>query len=50
MALQGAIIEYMEQSRFICAMVLDEDSKRLRLINQNGREVNLPLSRLRRKG
>ncbi|MFA6498098.1 MAG: ribonuclease catalytic domain-containing protein [Desulfurivibrionaceae bacterium] len=46
MALQGAIIEYMEQSRFICAMVLDEDSKRLRLINQNGREVNLPLSRL----
>lgn len=46
MALQGAIIEYMEQGRFICAMVLDEDSKRLRLINQNGREVNLPLSRL----
>ncbi|MBU2538394.1 MAG: RNB domain-containing ribonuclease [Proteobacteria bacterium] len=46
MALQGAIIEYMEQGRFICAMVLDEDSKRLRLVNQNGREVNLPLSRL----
>ena len=46
MGLQGAIIEYMEQGRFICAMVLDEDSKRLRLINQNGREVNLPLSRL----
>ncbi|OGQ98521.1 MAG: exoribonuclease II [Deltaproteobacteria bacterium RIFOXYD12_FULL_55_16] len=46
MALQGAIIEYMEQGRFICAMVVDEDSKRLRLINQNGREVNLPLSRL----
>lgn len=46
MALQGAIIEYMEQSRFVCAMVVDEDSKRLRLINQNGREVNLPLSRL----
>ncbi|MHB1013944.1 MAG: ribonuclease catalytic domain-containing protein [Desulfurivibrionaceae bacterium] len=46
MGLQGAIIEYMEQGRFICAMVLDEDSKRLRLVNQNGREVNLPLSRL----
>lgn len=46
MALQGAIIEYMEQGRFLCAMVLDEDSKRLRLVNQNGREVNLPLSRL----
>lgn len=46
MALQGTIIEYMEQSRFICAMVIDEDSKRLRLLNQNGREVNLPLSRL----
>jgi exoribonuclease-2 len=46
MALQGAIIEYMEQGRFVCAMVVDEDSKRLRLINQNGREVNLPHSRL----
>ncbi len=46
MAFPGAIIEYMEQGRFICAMVLDEDSKRLRLINQNGREVNLPLSRV----
>lgn len=46
MALQGAIIEYIEQGRFICAMVVDEDSKRLRLINQNGREVNLPLSRV----
>ncbi|MFA7383416.1 MAG: ribonuclease catalytic domain-containing protein [Desulfurivibrionaceae bacterium] len=46
MALQGAIIEYIEQGRFICAMVVDEDSKRLHLINQHGREVNLPLSRL----
>ena len=42
----GTIIEYMEQSRFVCAMVLEEGNKRLRLVNQNGREVNLPLSRL----
>lgn len=44
--LQGRIIEYMEQGRFVCAMVLGEENKRLRLVNQNGREVNLPLSRL----
>lgn len=44
--MQGRIIEYMEQSRFVCAMVLVDEGKRLRLVNQNGREVNLPLSRL----
>ena len=44
--MQGRIIEYMEQGRFVCAMVLADEGKRLRLVNQNGREVNLPLSRL----
>ncbi|MGV1099539.1 ribonuclease catalytic domain-containing protein [Thiovibrio sp. JS02] len=46
MTLPGNIIEYMEQGKFVCAVVVDESNKRLRLINQNGREVNLPLSRL----
>jgi len=46
MSFPGTIIEYMEQGKFVCAMAVEEDSKRLRLINQNGREVNLPLSRL----
>jgi exoribonuclease-2 len=46
MSLQGKIIEYIEQGRFICAMVVEEGAKRLRLLNQNGREVNLPAARL----
>lgn len=36
----------MEQGRFLCAMVVEEESKRLRLVNQNGREVNLPAARV----
>jgi exoribonuclease II len=46
MTLQGKLIEYIEQGRFICALVLEDQNKRLRLLNQNGRDVNLPLSRV----
>ncbi|HIJ78103.1 MAG: ribonuclease catalytic domain-containing protein [Desulfobulbaceae bacterium] len=46
MSLQGKIIEYIEQGRFICAMVVEDGAKRLRLVNQNDREVNLPVARL----
>lgn len=42
----GKIIEYIEQGKFICAMVMEDAGKRLRLLNQNGREVNLPVSRV----
>jgi len=45
MSSSGAIIEYLEQSRFICALALEENSKRFKLVNQNGREVNLPQAR-----
>lgn len=44
--MQGRIIEYMEQGKFICALVVGGSGKRLHLFNQNGREVNLPASRV----
>lgn len=42
----GKIVEYLENGKFICGLVTDCQSKRIRLINQNGREVNLPASRV----
>lgn len=41
----GSLVEYIEGGRFICAYVLQDNGKRLRLLTQNGREVNLPESR-----
>ncbi len=46
MIVSGNLIEYLDNGKFICALVTDSQTKRLRLINQNGREVNLPLSRV----
>jgi len=46
MTLQKKLIEYIEQGRFLCALVVDDNGKRLRLINQNGRDVNLPVARV----
>ncbi len=43
---QGRLIEYLDNGKFICAFVLENTGKRLRLLNQNGREVNLAPSRL----
>lgn len=40
------IVEYIEQGKFICAVVLDDNGKRLRILTQNGRELNLPGSRI----
>jgi len=42
----GKIIEYLDNGRFICALITEAQPKRVRLINQNGREVNLPASRI----
>ncbi|MEN8141571.1 MAG: ribonuclease catalytic domain-containing protein, partial [Thermodesulfobacteriota bacterium] len=44
--MQGKIVEYVEQGRFICALVQEEAGKRLRVVNQNGREMKLPAGRL----
>lgn len=42
----GKIVEYLDNGRFICGFIAESQPKRVRLINQNGREVNLPLSRV----
>ncbi|MEN8190237.1 MAG: ribonuclease catalytic domain-containing protein [Thermodesulfobacteriota bacterium] len=42
----GTIVEYLDGGKFVCARVTESHAKRLRIINQNGREVNLPLSRV----
>jgi exoribonuclease-2 len=42
----GTIIEYLDSGRFICGLVLQDSNNRLRLLNQNGREMNLPASRV----
>lgn len=46
MTLQGKIIEYIDQSKFICGLVMQDSGKRLRIITQKGREMNLPLARV----
>jgi exoribonuclease-2 len=46
MTYSGKLIEYLDGGRFICAMVIENQSKRVHLINQNGRELNLPVSRI----
>ncbi len=46
MTLPGSIVEYIEGGRFFCALVTQDTGKRLRLLNQNGREVNMPGSRI----
>ena len=46
MVAQGTLIEYLDNGRFVCALVTACEDKRLRLINQNGREVLLPIARV----
>jgi exoribonuclease-2 len=46
MTLDGRIVEYLENGKFICAFVFEDTGKRLRLLNQNSRELNLPLNRI----
>ncbi|MCP4117276.1 MAG: RNB domain-containing ribonuclease [Desulfobacteraceae bacterium] len=42
----GSVVEYIDQQKIICAVVLQVKQQRLRLLNQNNREVNLSASRL----
>lgn len=46
MSLEGKIVEYLENGKFICGFVLRESSNRLHLVNQNSRELNLPSNRI----
>ena len=43
---QGSIIEFIDGGRFICGIVTDNTGKRLRLLGQNGRDINLQVSRV----
>lgn len=42
----GTIIEYIDQQKIICAAVMDIKNKRLRLLTESDREVNLAESRI----
>ena len=46
MTTPGSIVEYLDSGRFLCALVLQDSGSRLRLFNQNGRELNLPAARV----
>lgn len=46
MTAPGKLIEYLDGGKFLCAYVIGGQAKRLHLLNQNGREMNLPLSRM----
>ncbi|MFO7605525.1 MAG: RNB domain-containing ribonuclease [Desulfurivibrionaceae bacterium] len=46
MSFSGKIVEYIEHGKFICGLVIGEEAKRLRLINQNGREIKLAMARV----
>lgn len=46
MTLDSRIVEYLENGKFICAFVFEDTGNRLRLLNQNSRELNLPLNRI----
>jgi len=46
MTLDDRIVEYLENGKFICAFVSEDNGNRLRLLNQNRRELNLPQNRI----
>ena len=42
----GTIVEYIDQQKIFCAVVLEYNDPRVRLLNENNREVNQKISRL----
>jgi exoribonuclease-2 len=44
--IKGSIVEYIEQQKIICAVILQETKGKLRLLNENNREVNFSEKRL----
>ncbi|SDP18433.1 ribonuclease catalytic domain-containing protein [Desulforhopalus singaporensis] len=46
MIVAGKLIEYLDNGKFVCALVTESQPRRVRILNQNGRDVNLPLSRV----
>ncbi len=46
MITKGNIVEYIDNGKFLCGLVTRTSDKRLHIINQNSREVSLPISRV----
>ena len=46
MTLQGSLIEFIDNGKFNCAYVTDDTGSRYRILGQNGRDINLPKSRV----
>lgn len=46
MTFYNRVVEYLENGKFICALVLEDSGSRLHLLNQNSRELNLPHNRI----
>jgi len=46
MIFPGSLIEFIDGGRFYCGLVTDVVDKKIHLLNQNGREINLPESRI----
>jgi exoribonuclease II len=42
----GTIVEYIEQQRMVCAVVLEFNDQRVKLLNENGEEANQKIARL----
>jgi len=45
----GNIVEYIDRQKIICAVVLEIKNQRLRLLNENNRELKLSINRLSHK-
>ena len=45
----GNVVEYIDQQKILCAVVLEVKNRRLRLLTENNREVNLSANRLSHK-
>jgi len=44
--IKGNIVEYIDQQKIICAVILQEQKEKLKLLSENNREINFSKSRL----
>ncbi|MCL7488270.1 MAG: ribonuclease catalytic domain-containing protein [Desulfobulbaceae bacterium] len=42
----GRLVEFIDAGKFTCAYIIDNTGSRLRLLSQNGREINLAAARI----
>ena len=46
----GSLVEFFDEKRLLCGVVLERKGERLRVLAQNGRELTLPSKRLLHAG